>query len=521
MMKKTMRKTFAAFGLAAALVVPSVAPVTIPVSNVSIARAAVSNGIIYDGEGEVKVTLSTGSVVVAKIVDCVPTITKDGTDIGYPYTTPHAGTLVIAEDDLLHMFWLTGHYIVIDLRTGKWLVAGQTSYDTAAMKVSYKKAANTKDASCVLGLTGKAIHTCIISNKYFYNETSNMMQLMTRAEFEALISGQPIATPTPAPSAAPATEVPATAMPTIVPATLAPTAVPATAAPTMVMPTMLPTFAPTTAPVPASQTPDVITTIDFSAYIEWLKNWSMQMTWQAYANIHGIANWQEMEMEYAQTHNVYDDNGNLIDSYTVKYTKKDGTATADATVSANGSLTAAGTESGSAKITGSATKKTYNNTNKKSKSKKAKKGKTKYYTIYPEGPKGAVNLTKSKNNKDSSVAGIRVDYTPKSLSKRYAYWDKEPYYGLVYAGFNNKGSVVIMVKQKGKYITYVLKRGKDKKACRKYKPKTFKGYDKVIKEKVRGNAIRLKNSKTKKYVDIANLVPKKLKKAKAKAKANK
>ena len=165
-----------------ATVVGSIAPATQTVS-----AAVHQNSIIYDGEGELTKTLTTGQKASVSVSDSIINITVDGEKYGY-YTTRCVGTCTIAADDLLHIFWHSGHYYVYDLRESGMFIK---AYKDSSQKYCSE---DTNGATEVLGTSTPNVnlHSSIIDGTYFYQYgKTGKKTLMTRAEFTNIVDPQP------------------------------------------------------------------------------------------------------------------------------------------------------------------------------------------------------------------------------------------------------------------------------------------------------------------------------------------
>ena len=196
MCKTTKKYRRIAFLLTLALLITSFAGI----GNVNKAQAAVTqSGIIYDGNGEITKTLLNGKSAKVTLNGSIIDIRVDGEKYGY-YGTICVGTCVIAEDDLLHIFWHTGEYYVYDLyESGRYILAGYTG--VKGYQVNYYAVSSTEDANIVKGSSAAnaSFHSCIIDSKYFYmyGKTGKKL-LMTRKEFNRIVDGddsEPTAVP--------------------------------------------------------------------------------------------------------------------------------------------------------------------------------------------------------------------------------------------------------------------------------------------------------------------------------------
>ena len=182
MTKTNFKRNLIAIVIAITTIIGSVAPAA------ETAQAAVyQSSIIYDGEGSISKKLTTGQSANINIEDSIITITVDGKKYGY-YTTRCVATAVIANDDLLHMFWHTGHYYVYDLReSGMFIKAYKDSSQNYCSE-------ETAGATEVKGTSTPNVdlHSSIIDGKYFYQYgKTGKKALMTRAEFTNIVDPQP------------------------------------------------------------------------------------------------------------------------------------------------------------------------------------------------------------------------------------------------------------------------------------------------------------------------------------------
>lgn len=241
------------------------------------AQAAVeaTSNIIYGGEGSVTKTLANGKTASVSVEGSIPTITVDGEKYGF-YNKICTASVVISDDDLLHIFWHTGEYYVYDL------------YENARFIKAYKDASQKYCSEETLGATvvkgssaaNTSFNSCLIDNKYFYQYgKAGKKALMTRKEFEDIVDPQ---LPTPTPN-----------VPT----------------PTPNVPTPTPT------PVP-TRTPD----IDFDIHTEfditfwWTQYTSGKITWEQFTQIVWENKWEVKNQvtEKEETYYFYDESGKLV-----------------------------------------------------------------------------------------------------------------------------------------------------------------------------------------------------------------
>ena len=175
-------------------------------SNMKNVKAAVTeSGIIYDGNGEITKTLSNGKIAKVTLKGSVVKITVDGKEYDYEASEPSIGTCVIADDDLLHLYWDDGRYDPYDLyESGRYFTAGYSK--VSGVNISYCDKTNGK---VVFGTTvpNHAFHSCIVDKKYFYmSGQTGKKRLMTREQFEEIMNGgkeDPTPTPEVTPTATP------------------------------------------------------------------------------------------------------------------------------------------------------------------------------------------------------------------------------------------------------------------------------------------------------------------------------
>ncbi|MCI8470204.1 MAG: hypothetical protein HFJ35_01700 [Clostridia bacterium] len=179
---KRIKRNIIALAVAMATIIGSVAPATQTVQ-----AAVYQSSIIYDGEGELTKTLTTGQKAAISVSDSIINITVDGEKYGY-YNTKCVGTCTIAADDLLHIFWHTGHYYVYDLRESGMFIK---AYKDSSQKYCSE---DTNGATEVLGTSTPNVnlHSSIIDGTYFYQYgKTGKKALMTRSEFTNIVDPQP------------------------------------------------------------------------------------------------------------------------------------------------------------------------------------------------------------------------------------------------------------------------------------------------------------------------------------------
>lgn len=459
---------------------------------------SIEDAILKEGEGNLTQTLTNGKSVSVSLSNSVMTLTVDGSNWNY-YDTPSVATAVISDDDVLHVFWHSGHYYAFDLyEKDAYVMLGYHGVD--GYNVDYYVVTQADDPNVVLGTSaGMANKTCILDKQYFkmYGQVLKK-RLITRAQLEELIYGKK---PTPAPTAVPTakpTEAP-TAVPTAVP-TEEPVVVPTMEPmPTMVpptlppMPTLPPLSVPTKAPSPTlkplptqhpntpTTKPDVTidTTIDwsqktdFEVYLEWQKNFAAIMSWEAYAKVVWGETWKEhaSNVTVSETWYEYDENGNRVHEVTVSTSNTDttGQGGGSAGVQAGGTATVVGSENGAAHLTGS----TYNEGKasvhtevRGSTAGSSSKNVISYSVRYPKGKTGYVSLVRTVNKKAGVICKVKVNYkkhTAKFDGKVYKNV-KQVYYSLTSRQIliryrNNRWDVVARAKGKAgtKYTTKRIK----------------------------------------------------------------
>lgn len=476
-MKTTTKKLrVLAIILVLSLIVPGFSGIT-----TTTAEAAVTaSGIIYDGEGEVTKTLSNGKTAEVSLANSIISITVSGEKYGY-YSTSCVGTCVISDDDLLHIFWHTGHYYVYDLyESGCYILAGYKS--VSGKNVSYYVVSDPSDTNIVKGTSApnSLFHSCIIDKTYFYMYGQTMKKaLMTRAEFEELVYGTTTETPEPT--------VP-TEKPTVQP---------------IVKPTEAPSTDDSTKP---STTPDVEidTEIKFDIEFWWEQYTAGKITWEQFSQIVWEEQWkvETSNTETETTYYFYDDEGKLIKTERVLHSTGSetgvGSGSAEVEVSGSANYQETNTGKGEVKGTASATTKIYVNSNAGSKS----TCKTSKDSWHVRRRTKKVQLTRTVNGKTGIVCTVYFN-----KKKGIAKFDGIKYKNIKYVGYTSKSRQIILLKKNGKVLIIPRAKGKIGKV---YTAKKLKGKWKLAIENPAGLTIRVSNGVSK-VKGVKNAKPKKLK----------
>lgn len=518
-----MKKRTLTFLVAFAIMISNLT--TLPVREV--AAAVVDGGIVTEGEGTLTQTLTNGKSVSVSLSNSVMSLTVDGQTWNY-YDTPSVGTAVISDDDVLHVFWHSGHYYAFDLyEKDAYVMLGYNG--VSQENVDYYIVSKPNDPNNVLGTSaGMSNKTCILDKKYFkmYGQVLKK-RLITRAQLEELIYGKK---PTPTPSTTPnPTAVPTSAptedpivvptmepLPTLVPPTLPPL-------PTLSVPTKAPS--PTLKPLPTqkpSSTPDVTidTTIDWSQktdydiYLEWQKNFAAQMTWYAFAQVVWGESWKEhaSSITVSDTRYEYDENGNLIHQVTVSTSNTETTGQGGGTagVQAGGTATVTGTENGAAHLTGSS----YNegqakiHTEIRGKTGGASKSKNviSYSVRYPKKKVGYISLCRTVNGKAGIVCKVKINY-----KKHTAKFDGKTYKKVKQVYYSLKSRQILVRYTNNTWDVVTRAKGK---AGTKYTTRRIKGiWNKVsiTPSELVNRIMRVKKDKKIVVKGVSNVQPKKLK----------
>ena len=210
-MKNTKRIKVVTRILAIALSFAMFAPSAVfAADEVVTAEAAAS--IITGGEGTLSGTLTSNESYSVSVTDCVLKAQVGTATYNFRSSLNIVGMSVVAPDDLLHLFCLSGKYYVVDLRYGSF-----TTIDVWRNSSTWKyEAKNINTGYEVFG-------SSFIDDKYFYERISTSStsreRLVTREEFEAIVNPKPEVTPTPEPTVAPTPEptVAPTPEPTVAP----------------------------------------------------------------------------------------------------------------------------------------------------------------------------------------------------------------------------------------------------------------------------------------------------------------
>lgn len=139
--------------------------------------------IITGGEGSIQKTLSTGESATVKVDDCRMTVTVGTATYKFRNGLAVTGMAVVSDDDLLHIFALSGKYYVVDLQHGSFI-----TIEVWRNSSSWKYAAKSSASYEVFG-------SSIIDTKYFYERLAvnsvSRERLVTRSEFEAIANPKP------------------------------------------------------------------------------------------------------------------------------------------------------------------------------------------------------------------------------------------------------------------------------------------------------------------------------------------
>ncbi len=443
-------------------------------STTSQAAVEATSNIIYGGEGSVTKTLANGKTASVSVEGSIPTITVDGEKYGF-YNKICTASVVISDDDLLHIFWHTGEYYVYDL------------YENARFILAYKDASQkycseeTSGATVVKGSSAAntSFNSCLIDNKYFYQYgKAGKKALMTRKEFEDIVDPQQ---PTPTPN-----------IPTPTPTPNVPTPTP-----------NIPTPAPT-------RTPDIEFDINtkFDITFWWTQYTSGKITWEQFTQIVWENKWEVKNQvtEKEETYYFYDESGKLVKTERILISNgiESGTGSGSAKEENKGEAKYEEKNSGNGEIHGTVdTKgKVYIN-NPAVLGKTTAKAKT-TYNVRRKGKR--ISLTKTVSGKTGIVCTVTFD-----KKKGTAKWDGMTYKGVKYVGYTSKSRQIILLKKNGRVLIVPRAKGKVGKT---YTAKTLKGKKwKLAVENTSGLTIRVSDAK-KKVMGVKNAQPKKIKKKK-------
>lgn len=219
MNSKNNKRRRIALVLAIAYIMSFVGTVIMSEDATKVAKAAevtsgvTSDGIIWGGRGTVTETLTTSKKATVTLTESVLSVKVDSTSYPY-YDTQLVGSIVIAKDDLLHIFWHSGkegNYDCMDLWTGNSIKAYKNKSNNKYCLAMNANAYAVKGTSVL-----NSVNTAIIDKEYFYENHymtsggAKKERLITRSEFEKIWNdkdpSEETPEPTVTPSAKPSTE---------------------------------------------------------------------------------------------------------------------------------------------------------------------------------------------------------------------------------------------------------------------------------------------------------------------------
>ncbi len=431
---KNLATRTVSFILAVALIVTTA---IVPIRTV----AAETTTIITGGNGTIQTTLSTGESATVTVDDCCLQATVGTATYKFMSYLNIVGMATVADDDLLHIFTLSGKYYVVDLRHGSFV-----TIEVWRNRTSWKYVAKSSDSYEVFG-------SSIIDTKYFYERmTVNSVsreRLMTREEFELINK-------TEKPSGDITTETPSGDQTTEKPSGNSTTEIPS-----------------------GGQQSGVSGTIDI--------NWLLQQ------HINGNITWERLQQILADvgytakkdstTIYFYDESGKLIKEQTTE------------TTSGVGNIKGTVSETGTAKVTadlsekGQATVNVNLTSSESSSSKASNKKKVKpFYYMKP-----------TKNHRKLMVkrpgvkaAAICSPYFNKK--KGIAKWDKITYKNIKYVGFTANSRQILLQTKLNKI--WIIARAKSKNGI-VYKKRVLKGTWRKIITDNHNLVTRVSNGKSK------------------------